>query len=358
MARPSRQTVSSKFGRASLTAAAAVLLAGSVAALVVSGGTGSVAATPGEPAANTVTVAGVGQANGTPDVLRLDMGVQRTAMDVSTALNAANEDIRRIKAALARHGVRDADIQTSQLSISQHYGPIQPVDAKEAPAPDTSPPSPPVPGAKPMVEPMSEPAVASDAAAAATMVAPDAPTASTDAAEPAVGRAEPMPAPDVPVKDDPAVLGTREGMSSVPPGASSPGWVGYDRPNGFDVFQALTVKLRDIDGAGAAISDAAEAGGNATRINGVTFEIEDSDGLLREARDKAYADAKKKAEQYARLAGRSLGRVTTISEGGSGGGPVPYPAAMRDSAAAGSAVPIQAGSQQVTVNATVVWELT
>lgn len=315
--------MSVSFRRASFGAAAAVVLAATVAGVLVSGSSGSAAATGGEPAGRTVTVSGAGQASGTPDVVRLDIGVQRTGKDVNAALSAAGDDIRRIKEALARHGVKDADIQTSQLSINQHYGPIQTYESKGMPAP---------------AAPMSEPAVE-----------PDAPDAGGDAAG--------APAVDLPAKDDPAVLGTREGMSSVPPEMSVPPVPPMpDGPNGYDVFQSLSVKLRNLDDAGATISDAAAAGGNATRINGVSFEFSDSDALLEDARERAFAAAKEKAEQYADLAGGSLGNVVSISEGNTGGGGYPSPMAAQDSAGS-KAVPFYPGSQQVEVTATVVWEL-
>lgn len=128
---------------------------------------------------------------------------------------------------------------------------------------------------------------------------------------------------------------------------------------GYDVFQGLTVKLRDLSKAGRAISDAAAAGGNATRIQGVSFDIEDNAKLLQAARDAAFADAKAKAEQYAKLAGRRLGNVTQVSENtATDNGPMPYAAAAgaaMDSAK--SSVPVEAGSQQVSVNSNVTWEL-
>ncbi|HUR74303.1 MAG TPA: SIMPL domain-containing protein, partial [Sporichthya sp.] len=138
----------------------------------------------------------------------------------------------------------------------------------------------------------------------------------------------------------------------------NPHYENNGKVNGYEVFQGLTVKLRDLAKAGKAISEAAAAGGNATRINGVSFDIEDNAKLLQAARDAAFADAKAKAEQYAKLAGRRLGNVTMISEDTSyEGGPMPYAAglAMEDSAA--KSVPVEAGSQQVSVNSSVSWEL-
>ena len=158
--------MSVSFRRASFGAAAAVVMAATVAGVLVSGSAGSVAATSAEPAARTVTVSGSGQASGTPDVLRLELGVQRTGKDVNAALSAAGDDIRRIKEALARHGVKDADIQTSQLSINQHYGPMQGYEDK-APAPGPVPEPAVIPDGPPAPDAPDAPA-----AAASEIVAP------------------------------------------------------------------------------------------------------------------------------------------------------------------------------------------
>ncbi len=288
--------MSISFRRASLSAAAPVVVAAVAAGAVVSGSSGSVAATGGEPDARTVTVSGSGYASGTPDVVRLDLGVQRSGPDVNAALDAANSDIQRIKEVLARHGVSSADMQTSQLSINQHYGPIEPYG-----------------DSKPMPAPMGDaPAVAADPVA---------------------------PAPSI------AVPESGRSVMPVPPA-----------PNGFEVHQSLSVKLRNLETAGKVISEAAAAGGNATRIHGVWFEFSDTEKLTKDARDQAFAAAKVKAEQYARLAGGSLGRVVSVSEGSEGGGGYPYPVAARDAGSA-SSVPLAPGSQQVGVTTTVVWEL-
>lgn len=138
----------------------------------------------------------------------------------------------------------------------------------------------------------------------------------------------------------------------------NPHYVGDGKVDGYEVFQGLTIKLRDLSKAGQAISDAAAAGGNATRINGVSFDIEDNTKLVQAARDAAFADAKEKAEQYAKLAGRRLGNVTSISEDTSyDNAPMPYATAGGAMADSAKSVPIEAGSQQVSVNSSVTWEL-
>jgi uncharacterized protein YggE len=326
--------------RARWTAACGTLLVATVAAAMLSGA-GTAAADPTSGSPNTVSVSGTGKVSATPDVMHVDLGVQRTDNDLNTALNAANADIARIKDVLSKHGVQDADIQTSQLSINQHYGPIQPI-ATAANAPPTA-------NAAPM--------------------AADAPTNATEPAGAPDVAVAPLPPPDLPsaspaATDDPApaVLGTKEGMSSVAPPmpTSTPVYVDpkdQNAPNGFDVFETLAVTIRNLSDAGATISDAAAAGGDATRINGVSFAVDDRAALLHQARDAAFADAKAKAEQYAKLAGRSLGKVSMITEGQSNdGGGVVYPM-ERSAMSAGSPVPIAAGSQDVTLTTTVTWEL-
>ena len=122
---------------------------------------------------------------------------------------------------------------------------------------------------------------------------------------------------------------------------------------GYDVTEGLTARLRDLGKAGAAISEATTAGGDALRVNGIQLDLGDSSRLVAAARDKAMADAKAKAEQYARAAGRSLGPVVSVSEDVSQPPPVDYP--MRTAAADAKPVPIQPGSQDVGVRVTVVY---
>ncbi|MEU4560447.1 SIMPL domain-containing protein [Actinoplanes sp. NPDC023936] len=125
---------------------------------------------------------------------------------------------------------------------------------------------------------------------------------------------------------------------------------------GYTVNQGLTAKIRNLPKAGATISAAIAAGGDAARLSGATFLIEDDAALLAAARKKAFADARVKAELYAREAGRSLGRVVKVSEETpSYGRPYGQDMASALKAAADSAVPIEPGQQQVSVTVTVEW---
>ena len=124
---------------------------------------------------------------------------------------------------------------------------------------------------------------------------------------------------------------------------------------GYTVTEGVTARLRDLGRAGSAISGAAAASGDAVRINGIQLDLNDSSKLVAAARDKAMADAKAKAVQYAKAAGRSLGQVVGVTENVSVPPPVDY--TMRAAAASDAlkSVPIQPGSQDVGVQVTVVY---
>jgi uncharacterized protein YggE len=103
--------------------------------------------------------------------------------------------------------------------------------------------------------------------------------------------------------------------------------------------------------AGALIDAAAEAGAN--QISGPGFSSSDSDRLYRDALADAVADARERAEVLARAAGRSLGEISSIVEGG---GSMPLPFAERAADAAAS-TPIVPGSQETSASVTVTFSL-
>jgi uncharacterized protein YggE len=130
------------------------------------------------------------------------------------------------------------------------------------------------------------------------------------------------------------------------------------RPNGYRVSETLTAKLRDIKKAGRAIADAVEAGGDEAVVQGVSFSLEDNAGLLDQARDAAYADARAKAERYAQLSGRTLGEVQLVAETTNPIASQPVPLAYDAARSAqAKALPIDAGTNEVSVTVTVRWAL-
>lgn len=133
----------------------------------------------------------------------------------------------------------------------------------------------------------------------------------------------------------------------------------YDREGrslaGYVVHHGLDVRLRDISAAGGVIAAAVAAGGDQVRINGLRFDVENDVALLEQARRAAVDDARRCAQTLADAAGRSVGRALRISEG-SAQGPAPVRARMMATEAAG-AVPVQAGSHEVSATVTVEWSL-
>jgi uncharacterized protein len=129
------------------------------------------------------------------------------------------------------------------------------------------------------------------------------------------------------------------------------------RITGYQVSENLSVVLRNLSTAGSIISDAARVGGDALQIGQASLDIDQDNALIVQARQAAFADAQAKAKTYADAAGRTLGAVTSISEStDSQPETFNYPMAS-EAAPAGASVPIQAGSQDVTVNVAVTWAL-
>lgn len=82
--------------------------------------------------------------------------------------------------------------------------------------------------------------------------------------------------------------------------------------DGYEVSQTVTVKVRNLDKSGELISKAGEKG--ATNISSLQFTIDDETALKTEARTKAIADAKEKADILAKDLGVKLVRMTGFWE--------------------------------------------
>jgi uncharacterized protein len=123
---------------------------------------------------------------------------------------------------------------------------------------------------------------------------------------------------------------------------------------GYRATNAIEVKIHPTDAASRMLSLIVSTGGDATRISAVSYSIADDSQLVKDARARAFNDAKTRADQYAQLSGLRLGRVLSISEAtGStpvAGGP---PAPPRGT----SAAPLEPGQQTVSFSVTAVWEL-
>ena len=97
-------------------------------------------------------------------------------------------------------------------------------------------------------------------------------------------------------------------------------YVSERRLVGYLVSNFASIKVRDLDSVGPVIDDVAEAGGDLTRIHGISLTVEDPKPFMEELRREAFEDARDKAEQLAALAGATLGEALSISEYGAADG--------------------------------------
>jgi uncharacterized protein len=124
---------------------------------------------------------------------------------------------------------------------------------------------------------------------------------------------------------------------------------------GYQASNTIDVKIRDLGSASRVLALIVSTGGDATRINSVSYSINDDSKLVKDARTRAFNDAKDRADQYAQLSGLKLGKVISISEV-AGGGPIPPPT-MPAPRAMATEVPLSPGQQTVSFSVTVAWEL-
>jgi uncharacterized protein YggE len=121
---------------------------------------------------------------------------------------------------------------------------------------------------------------------------------------------------------------------------------------GYQVTNDVLVRLDDVARLGPALDALVSAGAN--EMNGIAFDIRDPAPLLEKARAAAIADARLRAQTYARAAGVTLGPILSIREGGGEARPVRMGAPM---VFAARAVPVAAGEESVDADISVVWEI-
>jgi uncharacterized protein YggE len=122
---------------------------------------------------------------------------------------------------------------------------------------------------------------------------------------------------------------------------------------GYRATNEVSVTFRDIAATGRILD--ALVGQGANQINGPSLSIEHPEAALDEARVKALAAARARAELYARAAGKHVVRIVAISEGGGQGMPPPRP--MLRAMAAQESTVVDPGSQTLQVSLNVTFEL-
>lgn len=123
---------------------------------------------------------------------------------------------------------------------------------------------------------------------------------------------------------------------------------------GYRATQSFTVVIRKADNAGAVIDAVVSAGGDAVQINGISPFLSNGAAATEKAREAAVADARARANSYAKYLGVSLGRVISLTEVSA---PVYNFPVMAKGALAEDATQIDLGETEVTVTVTVRWGL-
>ena len=124
---------------------------------------------------------------------------------------------------------------------------------------------------------------------------------------------------------------------------------------GYQVTQSLEVKIRDLEKANNILDGVVGAGIN--QVGNVRFYVDEPEKLQAEAREKAIADAKKKADELKDQLGVRLGRIVTFSENINGGVyPMMY---AKDSGMGGGASTgaLPAGQNEIVANVTITYQI-
>jgi len=124
---------------------------------------------------------------------------------------------------------------------------------------------------------------------------------------------------------------------------------------GYEIRNGVEVKVRDLTKLGGLLSLVVESGANA--VDGIRFEVSDPAEKLDEARKKAVAAARHKAEVFAAAAGSELGGILTITETGV---QMPRPVMLRAEnmmMAKAGPVPVEAGEETIAASVTISWSL-
>jgi uncharacterized protein YggE len=122
---------------------------------------------------------------------------------------------------------------------------------------------------------------------------------------------------------------------------------------GYRASNRVTIKVRDVTKVASVIDLLVGAGAN--EIGGINFVVTQASKLLDDARGQAIADARRKAEIYAKAAGVTLGAPLDISEQGSAA-PM-FRAGKVVAGGMAAAAPVAQGEETLSVTVSVSWAI-
>ncbi len=126
---------------------------------------------------------------------------------------------------------------------------------------------------------------------------------------------------------------------------------------GYQINQTVQVKVRDLSIVDQVVDSGTKNGAN--QVGSLRFDIDEASEFKDQAREIAFEKAREKAEKMADAAGVKLGRVVTFSEGYNA-----FPMrgmanfALDEAAVSVASAPaIEPGSQDLTINVSVTYEI-
>ncbi len=144
-----------------------------------------------------------------------------------------------------------------------------------------------------------------------------------------------------------------QNLSITPQYANNPGGTGTPTIRGYQVSNQLQVTVRNLDSA-SEILDA--AGGNAVRVNGISFTVDKPEQFLSQAREEAVKNARARAEVLAKAAGVTLGAARAISESTNGSVP-PLARTANAGGVMDAATPLNPGEQTLQLTVSVLYDI-
>ena len=233
-----------------------------------------------------IWVSGRGKASAAPDLAIVSLGVEAQADTAAEARSSAATAMTDVVEALEDAGVAEADIQTRHFNISPRYQHVE-------------------------IERCDDDSSGSESKESASITT-----------------------------EGPEETSTEKTCYRA--------W--ENRLMGYTVSNQAAVKVRNLDNAGSIIDAVADVAGDLVRINGVSFQIEDTQALQDQAREDAVADLMRKAQILADLSGVKLGSLIYLNEGTPYSPPQPLYARAEalQSDAASSITPIASGELEVT----------
>ena len=122
---------------------------------------------------------------------------------------------------------------------------------------------------------------------------------------------------------------------------------------GYELANMVEVTVRDLARLGDVVDGTLRAG--ATSMDGLSFRVADRAPAEREARLRAMAEARSRAEVLAEAAGLAIVGVSDIVEGVVASPPEPRYKAARMTVSEDASTPVEAGSLEIAVSVTVTY---